>query len=169
MTGLSLLAAAALALAACGSTDTPAATGNATRSTSSSTGSQEPLEQAIAGMDAAVYAYGIIGANLSGAQQRRAETAIATLDRQRAVFEAALGHTVNEAAVAYALPGPVTDGASARSMAELIEMKLIPYFDAVARTSTGATQRAASTAASKAANRAQFWSADGTASPGATA
>ncbi len=115
------------------------------------------LRQAIAGIDAAVYAYGVVGAHLTGAAQRQALRAITTLDRQRAGFETALGTPVGEAAVAYVLPEPVTDAADARALAELLEMKLIPLFDQVATTTTGASHALAVTASRKAAQRAQFW------------
>lgn len=104
-----------------------------------------------------MYAYGVVGAHLSGATQRQALRAITTLDRQRAGFETALGSQVDEAAVAYVLPGPVTDANQAKALAELLEMKLIPLFDQVAGATTGATHALAANASRKAALRAQNW------------
>lgn len=150
------LAAAAL-LAGCGAAGTASDPDPSPSASVSSASAIAELDAAIAGIDAAVYAYGVIGANLRGSDQRQAKSAIATLERQRAAFALATGGVVDEAAVAYELPGPVPDAAAARALAELIEMKLIPYFDAVAAADQGPAGSVAASASAKAAARAQHW------------
>jgi hypothetical protein len=115
------------------------------------------LKQAIQGIDAAIYGYGVIGAYVSRADQNKVERAIATLNRERLTFELALGLQINERAVAYQLPNPVTDSASAKALAELLEMKLLALFNDVAKNSTGLTKKAAELASTKATNRAAGW------------
>lgn len=129
----------------------------ATSSVEQSAAGIEALNEAIGGIDAAVYAYGVVGAHLRGSAQRLALRAITTLNRQRAGFAAAIGSTINEAGVAYVLPGPVTNATQAKALAELLEMKLIPLFDQVASTSGGPTHVLAVNASRKAAQRAQSW------------
>lgn len=139
-----------------GVSPTPTNTQSTTQTPQSASAS-DALHQAIAGIDAAVYAYGVVGAHVNGAARRQALRAITTLNRQRAGFELALGTTVDEAAVAYVLPEPVTDAAEATALAELLEMKLIPLFDQVARDTVGAPRTIAENASRKAAQRAQNW------------
>ena len=147
---------------ACGSA-TPAtstsvdSTPTATASGANQDAANQALQDAIAGIDAAVYAYGVVGAHVQGSRRVLAMHAISTLDRQRAAMALALGRTVDEAGVAYALPGPVTNPAQASALAQLLEMKLIPLFDDVAATSSGATHLLGATASRKAAERAQKW------------
>lgn len=162
--GISLLCAlSVIAVTAVGcaspAADNPASSSPPDSASTSALGAQAStaLRQTIAGIDAAVYAYGVVGAHLTGAAQRQALRAITTLDKQRAGFELALGTPVDEAAVAYALPEPITDATDARALAELLEMKLIPLFDQVASTNTGATRALAVNASRKAGQRAQNW------------
>ena len=154
------LAAIALLFSGCASEAPPAAdapTSSTAAGTTQEAGASQALQEAIAGIDAAVYAYGVVGAHVRGSSQRQAMRAIAALDRQRAGFELALGSPVSEAAVAYALPGPVATAAEASALAELLEMKLLPLFDQVSATTTGAVHALAVNASRKAALRARFW------------
>ena len=168
--GLALLCAvSAVVLLAGGCASAPAADGPAPAASTASTLSgtdqadaTQALHDAIAGIDAAVYASGVIGAHVHGPQETLALRAIETLDRQRAAFALALGGPVNEAGVAYQLPGSVTNTTQASALAELLEMKLIPLFDDVASASTGATHALGVTASRKAAQRAQKWQASAT-------
>jgi hypothetical protein len=166
--GAALAITAAALMAACGSADPDSGpVPKASASTPSASAIAE-LDAAIAGIDAAVYAYGVIGANLRGSDQRLAKSAMATLGRQRAAFALAPAGVVDEAAVAYALPGPVPDAAAARALAALVEMRLIPYFDAVAAADRGAAGTLARVASVKAAARAQHWAGTGGAQAGVT-
>jgi hypothetical protein len=118
---------------------------------------QPALTQAIQGIDAAIYGYGVIGAYLGRSDQKKAKQAIATLNRERLTFELVLGRQINEIAVAYELPNPVTDATSAKALAELLEMRLIPLFSDVATSATGITKTAAEVASAKATRRAAGW------------
>ncbi|HBJ73218.1 MAG TPA: hypothetical protein DDY88_05850 [Actinobacteria bacterium] len=158
------LAVASLLVVGCASGQEPTTEVSSSPSNTASTplapqsaSASDALHQAIAGIDAAVYAYGVVGAHVNGTGQRQSLRAITTLNRQRAAFELALGTTINEAAVTYVLPGPVTDAQQARQLAELLEMKLIPLFDQVASATVGAARSVAKTASLKAAQRAQHW------------
>lgn len=153
-------------LVACGSAPEPTSTANSPAAQSPGAalepGSQEALNQAIASMDAVIYAYGIIGARTRGADQRQALRAINALGRQRVGLESALGTHVNEAGVAYVLPEPLNTAEQAAALAGTLELQLIALFDQVASTSTGLTKALASQASLKAAQRAKYWAASTT-------
>jgi len=155
-TALGCVLVSVLLLAGCGSSPEQSSDSSAPPSAGTSPVSQS-ITEAIKGIDAAVYAYGIVGAHLSGSAQRQALRAITTLNRQRLGFELALGAPAAEAAVAYQLPAPVTDATQAKALAELLEMKLIPLFDQVAAVTDGASHALALKASRKAAQRAQHW------------
>lgn len=153
---LACVLATGLLLAACGG-DPASAPSSTSQSADAAGAASAALGQAIKGIDAAVYAYGVVGAHLSGSAQRQAVRAMAVLSRQRAAFELATGAPVPEAAVAYQLPGPLTGAKSARSLASLLEMKLIALFDQVAAVTDGSTRALAIQASRKSAQRAQRW------------
>jgi len=128
-------------------------------STSAAVQAEPEIHQAIQGIDAAIYGYGVIGAYVSSSDQKKVERAIAALNRERFTFELAIGRHMNEIAVAYQLPNPVTDTASASALAKLLELKLIALFNEVAQNSTGLAKTAAERASTKAARRAAGWNA----------
>ncbi|MSW93657.1 MAG: DUF4439 domain-containing protein [Actinobacteria bacterium] len=143
------------ALSAC--SDTQPTSTTSTMPATALTQAGPALTQAIQGIDAAIYGYGVIGAHVSRSGQKKVKQAIATLNRQRLSFELALGAQVNEVPVAYELPIPITNTSTAINVAELLEMKLIPLFDDVVKSSTGITKSTAETASAKAAHRAASW------------
>jgi hypothetical protein len=152
---LAIFVTAPLGLTACNQpTPTTPTSENAAPSTSDST---PALTNAIHGIDAAIYGYGIVGAHLAGSEQKKANRAIATLSRQRLTFMLALGNQINATAVAYQLPFPVTDSATAKKLAALLEVKLIPLFNAAVSATTGPVNIAAQMAAAKATARAAAW------------
>lgn len=120
------------------------------------------LTNAIHGIDAAIYGYGIVGAHLTGSVQKKANRAIATLNRQRLLFMLALGTQIDATAVAYQLPFPVTDSATAKRLAALLEVKLIPLFNAAVSATTGPVNIAAQSATAKATARAAVWAGTST-------
>ncbi len=126
-------------------------------STPAASQAEPAIDQAIQGIDAAIYGYGVIGAYVSSSDQKKVERAIAALNRERLTFELAIGRHMSEIAVAYQLPNPVTDAASASALAKLLEMKLIALFNEVAQNSTGLTKTAAERASTKATRRAAGW------------
>lgn len=130
----------------------------------------EALQAALAGEHASVWAYGVAGARLPEAAQEQART---QLDAHRAsvVRLTALvgqrGATPVAAEVAYALPFPVEDAASARRLAALVERRLAAvYADLVAAADSRQLRTAAATGLRYAAVRAAGWSGRTAAFPG---
>jgi len=146
------------ALSACSQPHVGSGTGPVSGSTLSASQTESSLMQAIQGIDAVIYGYGVIGAYVSPSTQRKVQRAIATLNRERLTFELVLGQQINESAVAYQLPYPVTNSTSATSLAKLLEIRLIPLLNDVAKNSSGLTKTAAELASTKATKRAAGWS-----------
>lgn len=152
---LLLLVSTLLGLAGCSQESaTPTATNSATRST---TDSDQSLTNAIHGIDAAIYGYGIVGAHLKGSEQNKAVRAVAALNRQRLAFMLAVGSQVDATAVAYEIPFPVTNNATAKKLAALLEVRLIPLFNAVVTSTNEPTKGTALIAKNKATARAAVW------------
>jgi len=149
--GLSLILATG---SSCGtpSPSNPAAGGS---SASEATGADaSALPVLIEAENAAVYAYGVIGAHLRGQQRAQARTALTAHRRLRdGWIEAAqqAGEPVPPAAIAYDLPIQVTDPANARELAARIETSLIAVYESVgpiaAQAVTAAHRRLAEMAA----------------------
>ncbi len=120
----------------------------------------EAAVTALAGEQAAVYAYGVIAAQLSGAQEKQALAAMAAHRAQRDLLLARLqsdGATAPPAAAAYTLPSPVVDGASARALAGLVEDRLAGQWAALAAASDGEQRTAAALVAQSCAVRGVTW------------
>lgn len=124
----------------------------------------EALRAAIAGEDAAIYAYGIVAAH-AGAGRARAERALAAHRRWRDRWAALLGEPV-DAAVAYELPARVTGPVAARELASLVERRLVPAYADLAAALDGAERDDAVRAAAQCAQRAVRWGAPAQAFPG---
>lgn len=82
------------------------------------------LQRGLAAEHAAVWAYGVVGANLDGTAQTRARACLdehlAWRNRVSALLSRAGAEPV-AARPAYALPSPVADAASARALATRVE------------------------------------------------
>ena len=120
------------------------------------------LEQALAGADAAVYGYGLVGAVLTGAARTAALDAMAThratRDRLRALLLAA-GATPAGGAAAYDPPFAVSGAGAARRLAGLVEDRCAGQL-AAAAAGLSATDRAwAAGAAQGCAVRQVYWTA----------
>lgn len=117
------------------------------RSSTSPTGATEPAavpdpaltkaaQAALAGEHAAVYGYGVAGAHLADDEREAAREALDAHRARRDALSAqiaALGAAPVAALPAYALPFPVTDAATARQLAGVLEQRLGPlYTDLVA-------------------------------------
>jgi hypothetical protein len=90
------------------------------------------LGELIEAENAAVYAFGVIGAHLTGAQQSRALRALHAHERLRDTWIAgaeADGQEIPPAAVAYDLPIDVRDPASAEALWIDIERRLIEVYE----------------------------------------
>lgn len=153
--GLTLCVGALLGLAGCAQETAPSASDSGTAQPS--THVNQVLTNAIYGIDAAIYGYGIVGANLTGAEQKKAVRAVAALNRQRLAFILAVGSQVNATAVAYEIPFSVSDSATAKKLAALLEVKLIPLFSDVVASTDGPIKVAAQIAKTKATARAAAW------------
>lgn len=115
---------------------------------------------ALAGEQAAVYAYGVIASRLSGAQEKQALAAMSAHRANRDLLLAQLqtaGATASPAAAAYTLPSPVVDAASARALAGLVEDRLAGQWAALAAASDGEQRSAAALVAQACAVRGVTW------------
>jgi hypothetical protein len=102
----------------------------------------EPLAAAVAGEDAAIYAYGVLGAHLTGparALAQRAETAHRNLRDQ--VTE--LMPAPPAAEVIYQMPFPVTNAATALAAAVTVEERASALWRTAVAASIGPTRRTA--------------------------
>jgi hypothetical protein len=130
----------------------------------------EALQAALAGEHACIYGYGVAGGNLTGDEAEAARAALAVHRARRTPLADQLRLREAEPVAtlaAYELPFPVTDAASARRLATLLEQRLaILYADLVALTSLGGVRRLATASLAGSARLAALWSGDITAMPG---
>jgi len=133
-----------------------------------------PLEAwaaVVEGEDAAVYAYSVAGAQVSGGGRRKALAGLEAhrADRSRAAsIVVALGGTPPPAAAAYDLPADVDQPSVARdTMADVDNALVATYADAAA-ASDGDDRRWAARTASECAVRAVVWGAPPQAFPAPT-
>lgn len=123
----------------------------------------DAVRTVLAGEDAAVYAYGVVAARVTGADRSRALTAMAAHRAARDVLLARLAaasESATPAAAAYTLPAPVTDAASARALAALVEDRLAGQWAGLAAASDGEERTAAALAAQACAVRCATWSGE---------
>ena len=115
------------------------------------------LIAAIAGEDACIYAYGVIGAQVGGSARQRARRALAAHRSLRDRLQSQAADTVVPAAIAYDFPFAVTDAKSAKKLAALIEGRMVPVFADLAAATSGPARDEAVTAAMECAVRAIAW------------
>ena len=121
----------------------------------------DALQTLLAGTDAAVYAYGVIAARLTGAERSRALDDMAAQRAARdalAAQVASAGAVPTPAAAAYDLPFAVTDRTTARRLAALVEDRLAGQWAGLAGQSDAAQRTAAATSAVACAVRQVGWS-----------
>lgn len=149
------------------STSTPPGSPSPTADTDDSV--VETLDAALAGEHAAVYAYGVIGAYLTGDDRDRAAAELsrhrAARDRLAAHIRAA-GGTPSASLPTYALPYPVADAASAADLADLVEERLGGLYSDVVTSTSGATRSESADALVHTARARAAWSGTATAFPG---
>lgn len=129
----------------------------------------ENLTQALSGEYAATYAYGLIGARLTGAAQLRARRALDSHRQARDELRfdlAALQASAPPPAPVYDTGGPVDTASQATALAVQIEQRLIRNWAAVATTSAGSSRDRAVKHAQECATRAIDWGASSQAFPG---
>lgn len=99
------------------------------------------LESLISAESAAIYAYGVIGAHLTGSEQRRALAALKDHRRHRDAWitaATAAGEPIPPAAIAYDLPFAVSDRVSAMELAVVIETRLASVYRAAGESAARA-------------------------------
>jgi hypothetical protein len=127
------------------------------------------LQGALAAEHAAVYGYGVVGAQLSGARRARATAGYqAHLDRRDALERqlTAAGATPVAASAGYELPFPVADAPSAVRLAAVLEERLAAVYANAVQAATGALRTEAAGYLQDAALRAADWRGGSTAFPG---
>ena len=119
-------------------------------------------EDVVKGEDAAIYAYGLAGARLTGTARERAMRARGDHEVSRAhaaqIVTASAG-TVPEPAVAYDSGDTPQDAQQSRALLARVELALVPIYAQAAGTSTGADRGYAARSAAACASRATTWGA----------
>ncbi|TDU03914.1 uncharacterized protein DUF4439 [Streptomyces sp. 846.5] len=127
------------------------------------------LQAALAAEDAAVYAYGVIGAQLGGDRRSRATASYQVhRDRRGALQQriGATGATPVAAAPAYRLPAPVSDAASAVRLAGLVEDRICAVYANAVQATSGPLRATMAAALRQAALDTLAWRGTGSAFPG---
>ena len=117
---------------------------------------EQALLAAIEAEDAAVYAYGVIGAHLDGPAERRARRALHAHRSLRTQWQSQATAQVATPA-AYDLPFTIEDATSAKELAVLVERRVSAISADLAAVSTGPVREQAVTAAMEAATRSVVW------------
>ncbi|MEX2983920.1 ferritin-like domain-containing protein [Streptomyces sp. C36] len=126
-------------------------------------------QAALAAEHAAVYGYGVVGGRVEEEHAAQAREAYDVHRARRDVMSRAvraLGAEPEAAAAAYALPFPVTDGASAVRLAAELESRLAAVYADLVRASTGSLRGEAAAGLREAAVRAARWRGGSVAFPG---
>ena len=121
----------------------------------------DSLAVVLVGTEAAVYAYGVVAARLTGTQETAATRAMAVHRAQRDRLRAriiALGGEPGAAAPAYVPPFPVDDAKAARRLAALVEDRLAGQWAGLAADTTAAARTSAAQLAQECAVRSVTWS-----------
>ncbi|MEY9878300.1 hypothetical protein ABH931_007827 [Streptacidiphilus sp. MAP12-33] len=129
----------------------------------------DALQAALGAEQATVFGYGVLGALLSGGRRSQATSDFDLHRARRDTLESlitASGATPQAAAAAYTLPFEVTDTASARRLAALLESRLAAVYANAVQASAHAFRDEAATQLRLTALRAQSWGATSTPFPG---
>lgn len=129
----------------------------------------DAAQAALAGEHACVYGYGVVGAHLPDGGPAALAALAAHRDRRDAlmVLIREAGADPVAAEPGYALPSPVTDGATARALAVLLEERLgALYADLVGTAETPELREFAVRGVVAAAVQALSWGGSPTAFPG---
>ncbi|MFC1421457.1 DUF4439 domain-containing protein [Streptacidiphilus cavernicola] len=127
------------------------------------------LQAALAAEDAAVYAYGVVGAELGGARRTAATAAYQAHRARRGALQqwiAATGAVPVAAAPAYQLPAAVTGTASAVRLAGLVEDRTCAVYANAVQATAGALRGGMAAALRQAALDTLAWRGAGSAFPG---
>lgn len=127
------------------------------------------LTDLVAAEDAAIYGYGIVAGQLRGAAARRARRILRDHTKLRDQWASALseaGNPVPTPDVAYALPFAVYSPRAARSLAAVIDERLVGWYAELAAVGLPAERAEAVGLARTCATRAVTWGASPRAFPG---
>ena len=127
------------------------------------------LQAALAAENAAVYGYGVVGAQLSGGLRARASDSLAEHQARCAALTqqiAAASATPAAAAPGYELPFQVTGQDSAVRLAVLLEQRLAAVYANGVQATAGALRAGAASALRQSALSTLAWSGSGSAFPG---
>lgn len=127
------------------------------------------LQAALAAEQAASYAYGVVGAHLTGSRFKVATADCLVHERARdslTTMISALGAQPHPAAVAYRLPTPVTTAAHAISLAATLEREVIAAYLGLVAVPDRALRTFAAARMQDASVRAVRWSGYCQAFPG---
>ena len=127
------------------------------------------LQSALAAEHAAVYGYGVVGANLAGSRQATAMTDWVAHQVARDTLEAMLrsrGAQPVAAAVAYQLPVTVRTPGQAASLAVVIEDRVATAYLGLVALSSPSIRKFGALQVRAAALRAAFWRGSTVAFPG---
>jgi hypothetical protein len=127
------------------------------------------LQAALAAEDAAVYAYGVVGAELSGPHRTRADASYqAHRDRRDALQQriAASRAVPVAAAPAYRLPSAVTGAASAVRLAGLVEDRICAVYANAVQATAGPLRDTMAASLRQSALDTLAWRGGGSAFPG---
>lgn len=118
------------------------------------------LTNVVIAENAAIYGYGIVAGQLSGRAARRARRALQEREQLRDRWIAALAANddpVPTPQVAYAMPFPVYTPRSARSLAAIIDERIVGWYADLAAIGTPDERREAVNQARACATRAVVW------------
>lgn len=127
------------------------------------------MQAALAAEQAASYAYGVVGAHLTGSKFKVAAADCLMHERARdslTTMISALGAQPHPAAVAYRLPIPVTTAAQAIALATILEHQVAAAYLGLVAVPDPALRTFAATRMQDAAVRAVRWSGNSQAFPG---
>lgn len=127
------------------------------------------LQAALAAENAAVYGYGVIGAQLDGESRDRAGAALAAHQARGGLLQQridAAAATPTAAAPGYELPFPVTGPAAAARLAALLEERLAAVYANGVQATVGPLRTALASALQLSAVAALPWGGVGSAFPG---
>jgi len=130
------------------------------------------LQAALAAEEAASYGYGVVGAQLAGAQQQtaRADWVAHQVARdQLTAMISAVGGQPGPSAVAYRLPMPVHSAAAARALAVIIEDRVTQAYLGLVAVNDRALRDFGARQARAAALRCVVWRGSTVAFPGLAA
>jgi len=130
----------------------------------------DALQAALAGEQATVYAYGVVGARLEGGPDEVSARSAYDAHRQRRAtltgLVEAVGATPTAAAAAYDLGGPVTTATDARALAARVERGAAMTYADVVAAGSGSLRSAAAAWLADAAVREAGWSGTAPTFPG---